>query len=160
MRQSSSKAYSMRMNLPCPLQLFLLFLLHAYGGRLKQVRPKVILYMEGPWHWMWPCLIPWALLQVASSLAWLLPCELLTICAKLSWVLFKNFAQSATCLCFNMMLGTYLASPGIPLNCDHYAAAACSDAWLLMLTAPARGNVVSLLLWQPCLFGSCSFVSL
>ena len=114
MRQSSFKAYSMRIKLPCPLQLFLLFLLHAYGGRLKQVRPQVILYMEGPWHWMWPCLIPWALLQVASSLAWLLPREVLEFvqsCLEPS----SKLAQSASCLCSNMMLRTYLALAGIPV---------------------------------------------
>lgn len=67
---------------PCPLQLFLIFLLHAYGGRLKQTWPGIKLYMEGPWHWMWPCLIPWVLLQVPSSLAWLLPREFLPNCIK------------------------------------------------------------------------------
>ena len=55
----------------CLLQLFLLFLMHAYGGRVRQFRPKILIYMDGPWLCFWPCFIPWVLLQIPVSLAWL-----------------------------------------------------------------------------------------
>ena len=69
----------------------MLFLVHAYGSRLWRPgdvsrqqghvspsehsyqapagTPK--LYMDGPWRLQWPCLIPWALVQAAHSVAWL-----------------------------------------------------------------------------------------
>ena len=73
------------------LQLFTLFLVHACGARTWR-RPKAgsqhvhtpaaeaayqppgdapELYMDGPWRLQWPCLIPWALMQAAHSVAWL-----------------------------------------------------------------------------------------
>ena len=75
----------------CWLQLFILFLVHAYGSRLwrpgdgsRQQGPvspsehpyqapagTPKLYMDGPWRLQWPCLIPWALVQAAHSVAWL-----------------------------------------------------------------------------------------
>ncbi|DBA74569.1 TPA: hypothetical protein ACH3X2_009444 [Trebouxia sp. C0005] len=27
--------------------------------------------MDGPWHWLWPCLIPWIILQIPTSIGWL-----------------------------------------------------------------------------------------
>ena len=52
------------------LQLFLLFLVHAYSGRVKEAKPLKMV-MDGPWHWMWPCLLPWVAFQTAISLGWL-----------------------------------------------------------------------------------------
>ncbi len=74
----------------CDLQLFLLFLVHAYGSRTWK-RPQrssrrllapgeaafqppegqTQLIMDGPWHLNWPCLIPWLLMEAAHSIAWL-----------------------------------------------------------------------------------------
>lgn len=53
------------------LQFFLLFIVHAYSGLAvgKGTEPKTI--GDGPWHWLWPCLVPWLLLQTATSLGWL-----------------------------------------------------------------------------------------
>ncbi len=72
------------------LQLFLLFLVHAYGSRTWKVPQRSSrrllapgeaafqppegqskLIMDGPWHLNWPCLIPWLLMEAAHSIAWL-----------------------------------------------------------------------------------------
>ncbi len=74
----------------CGLQLFLLFLVHAYGSRTWKVPQRssrrllapgeaafqppegqTQLIMDGPWHLNWPCLIPWLLMEAAHSIAWL-----------------------------------------------------------------------------------------
>ena len=67
----------------CP-QLFMLFLMHAYGGRLRpskrqqlqqeqgqQSVAESMLYMDVPWRRHWPCLVPWLILESALSVAWL-----------------------------------------------------------------------------------------
>lgn len=72
------------------LQLFLLFLVHAYGARtwrkpsessrrlfapaeaaFQPPEGQSKLVMDGPWRLLWPCLVPWALMQAAHSVAWL-----------------------------------------------------------------------------------------
>ena len=53
------------------LQLFMLFLAHAYGGRMLELKPKPKSIMEGPWHKYWPCLLPWLAMQVVMSISWL-----------------------------------------------------------------------------------------
>lgn len=57
------------------VQFFLLFLVHAYSGQVidKHSKPRPKLIMDGPWHWLWPCLIPWILLQIPTSIGWLHP---------------------------------------------------------------------------------------
>ncbi|KAA6428794.1 MAG: hypothetical protein FRX49_01669 [Trebouxia sp. A1-2] len=54
-------------------QFFLLFLVHAYSGQVvdKHSKPKPKMIMDGPWHWLWPCLIPWIILQIPTSIGWL-----------------------------------------------------------------------------------------
>ena len=53
------------------MQFFLLFLVHAYSGQVieRGSTPKMI--GDGPWHWFWPCLVPWVLLQIVVSMGWL-----------------------------------------------------------------------------------------
>ncbi|KAA6428561.1 MAG: hypothetical protein FRX49_01437 [Trebouxia sp. A1-2] len=51
--------------------LFMLFLVHAYGGRMLEVKPKPKALMEGPWRKFWPCLLPWVAMQVVMSISWL-----------------------------------------------------------------------------------------
>lgn len=53
------------------LQFFLLFIVHAYSGLAVGRGPEPKLIGDGPWHWLWPCLVPWLLLQIATSLGWL-----------------------------------------------------------------------------------------
>ena len=53
------------------MQLFMLFLVHAYQGRTLQAGPIPRLYVEGPWHLLWPCLLPWILLEIVLSLMWI-----------------------------------------------------------------------------------------
>ena len=60
--------YAVLFNDWCHLQLFLLFLVHAHGGRLIELRPKPKLFLFGSWKLQWPCLIPWVLIEVAVSL--------------------------------------------------------------------------------------------
>ena len=55
-------------------QLFMLFLAHAYGGQAQPLKPGATvpqLIMDGPWRWLWPCLLPWIPFQIAISLGWL-----------------------------------------------------------------------------------------
>ncbi len=66
------------------LQLFMLFLMHAYGGRLQPSKQQQVqqeqgqqsvaestLYMDAPWRRHWPCLVPWVILETPLSVAWL-----------------------------------------------------------------------------------------
>lgn len=67
------------------LQLFMLFLVHAYGARLWNDKTKwphqhvyqipalteSLLYMDAPWRLQWPCLVPWLIAQAIVSVAWL-----------------------------------------------------------------------------------------
>ena len=72
------------------VQLFLLFLVHAYGARtwrkpsessrrlfapaeaaFQPPEGQSKLVMDGPWRMLWPCLVPWALMQAPHSVAWL-----------------------------------------------------------------------------------------
>lgn len=73
----------------CWLQLFMLFLVHANGARMWRpgedsqapIKPAEHFYqapagapklfMDGPWRLQWHCLIPWALMQAAHSVAWI-----------------------------------------------------------------------------------------
>ncbi|KAL0038251.1 hypothetical protein WJX79_010181 [Trebouxia sp. C0005] len=55
----------------CWNTLFMLFLVHAYGGRMLEVKPKPKALMEGPWRKFWPCLLPWVAMQVVMSSSWL-----------------------------------------------------------------------------------------
>ena len=48
----------------CWLQLFTSFLLHAHGGRVIHSGPEPRLFLFGPWHLQWPCLIPWVALEI------------------------------------------------------------------------------------------------
>lgn len=68
------------------LQIFMLFLSHAYGG-LQRYKPASSipepslpfnnaqrygqLIADGPLHLLWPCLIPWLLLEADLGYAWL-----------------------------------------------------------------------------------------
>ena len=66
------------------LQLFMLFFMHAYGGRLwpskqqqvqqeqgQQSVAESMLYTDVPWRRHWPCLVPWVILETILSVAWL-----------------------------------------------------------------------------------------
>ncbi len=53
------------------LQLFMLFMIHANGGRIIELKPVPKLYMDGPWRLQWPCMLLWVLLQIPASIAWL-----------------------------------------------------------------------------------------
>lgn len=69
------------------LQLFMLFLVHAYGGGIRAIKdlrrglPRSSLHssqaaedllgINAPWRSRWPCLIPWGVAQVVLSVAWL-----------------------------------------------------------------------------------------
>ena len=53
------------------MQLFMLFLIHAHNGRMIEMRPVPKPYLDGPWHLHWPCLIPWIMLEIPGSIAWL-----------------------------------------------------------------------------------------
>jgi len=66
------------------VQLFMLFLMHAYGGRLwpskqqqvqqeqgQQSVAESMLYTVVPWRQHWPCLVPWLILEAILSVAWL-----------------------------------------------------------------------------------------
>lgn len=53
------------------LQLFLLFMVHAYSGLVIGEGPERKIIGDGPWRWLWPCLVPWLLLQTATSMGWL-----------------------------------------------------------------------------------------
>ena len=53
------------------LQFFLLFMVHAYNGLVVGKGPDCKSIGDGPWHWLWPCLVPWLLLQTATSMGWL-----------------------------------------------------------------------------------------
>ncbi|DBA98405.1 TPA: hypothetical protein ACH3X3_012417 [Trebouxia sp. C0006] len=55
----------------CWNTLFMLFLVHAYQGRTWQASPIARLYVEGPWRLLWPCILPWILLEVVLSLMWI-----------------------------------------------------------------------------------------
>ena len=69
----------------CALQLFSLFLMHAYGARLwtgkssQHYTPGYqtpalthsLMYMDAPWRLQWPCLVPWVIGQAITSVAWL-----------------------------------------------------------------------------------------
>ena len=53
------------------LQFFLLFMVHAYSGLVVGKGPERKIIGDGPWHWLLPCLVPWLLLQTATSMGWL-----------------------------------------------------------------------------------------
>ncbi len=66
------------------LQLFMLFFMHAYGGRLwpskqqqvqqeqeQQSVAESMLYTHVSWRRHWPCLVPWTILEAILSIAWL-----------------------------------------------------------------------------------------
>ena len=53
------------------LQLFMLFLAHAFGGRMLELKPKPRTMLEGPWRKYWPCVLPWIAMQVVMSISWL-----------------------------------------------------------------------------------------
>ena len=53
------------------LQFFLLFMVHAYSGLVIGTGPERKLIGDGPWHWFWPCVVPWLFFQTATSMGWL-----------------------------------------------------------------------------------------
>lgn len=70
------------------LQLFMLFLVHAYGSRVwrplsqfpcsSQSRSHSdhteldhLWYLDGPWRLFWPVVVPWCCLEAAVSFTWL-----------------------------------------------------------------------------------------
>lgn len=72
----------------CPvLQLFMLFLVHAYGSRVwrppaaplrtcqcssKQDPTDLdhLWYLDGPWRLFWPVLIPWCCVEAVLTFSW------------------------------------------------------------------------------------------
>ncbi|DBB14802.1 TPA: hypothetical protein ACH3X3_004411 [Trebouxia sp. C0006] len=68
----------------CWNTLFMLFFMHAYGGRLwpskqqqvqqeqeQQSVAESMLYTHVSWRRHWPCLVPWTILEAILSIAWL-----------------------------------------------------------------------------------------
>ncbi|KAL0026556.1 hypothetical protein WJX77_006522 [Trebouxia sp. C0004] len=55
----------------CWNTLFMLFLVHAYQGREVPAGPTPRLYVDGPWRLLWPCILPWILLEVVLSIMWI-----------------------------------------------------------------------------------------
>ena len=104
------------------MQLFLLFLVHAYSGQVmnKHSKPKPKLIMDGPWRWLWPCLIPWIILQVPTSIGWLHPItqgqymlpklHSQTICLFLCPSVACQFAVLTMVLCIHTARGRLIAA--------------------------------------------------
>ncbi|DBB01839.1 TPA: hypothetical protein ACH3X1_000447 [Trebouxia sp. C0004] len=84
LQQTSLVFWSGWVRWTCWNTLFMLFLMHAYGGRLwpskqqqlqqeqgQQAVAESMLYMDVPWRRHWPCLVPWLIVETTLSVAWL-----------------------------------------------------------------------------------------
>ena len=114
------------------LQLFMLFLVHANGARIWRpgegsqapIKPAEHFYqapagapklfMDGPWRLQWPCLIPWALMQAAHSVAWITAATSTASClfARLLACCWLAFSLSCITLfaCVALLIAVYYSA--------------------------------------------------
>lgn len=102
------------------LQLFMLYLVHAYGSRVWRPAAKhprtsqytsdndhrdldYLWYLDGPWRLFWPVLVPWSCLEAVVCFTWLYASKgtcascVVSVCA-LSALLHYFVCTAASCI--------------------------------------------------------------
>lgn len=145
----------------------MLFLVHAYGARMwrpgegsKQARAPIRpsehdcqapaglaqLYMDGPWRLQWPCLIPWALMQVAHSVAWITAAiGMAPLLARLLTCLLLACLCCITVFASVALLGAVCCSPSFPQYVvgSHFRGMRCLENTLECNGIPGKDEAQS-----------------